>query len=127
MPALNVSRSAPTVEDRDDRRLARVEAGVAQQAGEAARQVRVGEVVVPLLEHAQHPVAVARVPDDRVPVGVQHEQPAAGAQHPPRLDQRRRDVLDVLVHQVRRRVRCSSGTAAQMRRLPVFDARAARP
>ena len=35
---------------------------------------------------------------DRVPVGVQHEQPAAGAQHAPRLGQRSLDVVDVLLY-----------------------------
>ena len=54
-----------------------LEAGVAQQAGQPPRQVRVCEVVVPLLQHAQHPLAVARVPDDRVPVGVEDQQAAA--------------------------------------------------
>jgi len=37
------------------------------------------------------------VPDDRVPVGVQHEQPAARVQHAPRLGQRSLDVVDVLI------------------------------
>ena len=67
-----------------------------------ARQVRVGEVLVPRHQHAVHPGVVVGSPHDRIPVGVQDQQPPTGAQDALRLGQRGRHVGDVLIDLRRR-------------------------
>jgi hypothetical protein len=60
--------------------------------------MRIDQVLLPDGQHARHAPVVTGAPDDRVPVGVQQEHPAAGTQHPVDLGERARDVLDVLEH-----------------------------
>ena len=47
-------------------------------------------------QHPPHAGTVSRVPHDRVPVGVEQQYPAAGAQDAPHFGERAGDVLDVL-------------------------------
>ena len=54
-------------------------------------------MLVPRRQDAQHPPDITRAPNDRVPIGVDHQQSAARPQHPIRLGQRRRHLGHILV------------------------------
>jgi hypothetical protein len=72
----------PGVEQRNRRPVYDGETGLGEQLGEPARQVRVGEVLIPRGQHLAHAADVAGPPDDGLPVGVEHEQPATRPQDP---------------------------------------------
>ena len=59
-------------------------------------------MLVPRRQDAQHPRDITRAPDDRVPIGVDHQQSPARPQNAVRLDQRRRHLGHILVHLHRR-------------------------
>src|SRR5713101_11794 len=65
---------------------------------ERPREIRVGQMLVPGREHAPHPLGIARMPNDRLPVGVDDERAAAWPQDPAQLPQRRLEIGDVLIH-----------------------------
>src|SRR2546426_2569390 len=68
-----------------------------QPPRERAGQVGMDDVFLPRREHAGRARAIARVPDDGVPVGVEHEQAAARTEHAAGFSERAREIADVLV------------------------------
>ena len=75
-----------------------LEAGRRQACAERAGQDRVGEVVVPGVEHPLHALGIVRVPRHGRPVDVPQGDAATGAQRPMQLGQRGVHVGQVLEH-----------------------------